>query len=81
MNREITVDEVEKILNEEITNDIIIIKRENKEDLILMNANQYRVMLEENLTKKLKRAEYQIENEEYLDSKIVFAEMGEKYEY
>ncbi len=80
MQREISVREVEKTLNEDI-NDTIFVKRENKEDVVIMSIEEYKKMAEKNLIEKLKKAEKQIENGEVTDAETVFAEMRAKYGY
>lgn len=49
MQKEISVQEVEKILNEDNINDAdtILVKRENKTDVIIMNINEYKKIIEE----------------------------------
>ena len=80
MQKEISVREVEKTLNEDI-NDTIFVKRENKEDVVIMSMEEYKKMAEKNLMEKLKKAEKQIKNKEVTDAEIVFAEMRAKYGY
>ena len=81
MQREITVEEVEKTLNEENIDDTIIVKRKNKSDVVIINLEEYKKMLENNLIEKLKKAEEQIKNGEVIDADAVFEEMREKYGY
>ena len=81
MQREITVKEVEKTLNEDNINDTIIVKRKDKSDVIIMNLEEYERILEMKLIKKLKEGEKQIKNKEVIDADIVFNEMRTKYGY
>lgn len=81
MQREISVEEVEKTLNEENIEDTIIVRRKNKADVVIINLEEYKKMLENNLIEKLKRAEEQIERGEITDAEAVFEEMREKYGY
>lgn len=81
MQREITVEEVEKTLNEENIDETIIVKRKNKSDVVIINLEEYKKMLENNLIEKLKKAEEQIKNGEVIDADAVFEEMREKYGY
>ena len=81
MQREISIEEVEKALNEENIEDTIIVKRKNKSDVVIINLEEYKKMLENNLIEKLKKAEEQIKNGEVIDADAVFEEMREKYGY
>ena len=81
MQREINVEEVEKTLNEENIDETIIVKRKNKSDVVIINLEEYKRMLENNLIEKLKKAEEQIKNGEVIDAEAVFEEMREKYGY
>lgn len=81
MQREISVEEVERTLNEENIEDTIIVKRKNKSDVVIINLEEYKKMLENNLIEKLKIAEKQIKNGEVIDANVVFKEMREKYGY
>ena len=81
MQREINVEEVEKTLNEENIDETIIVKRKNKSDVVIINLEEYKKMLENNLIEKLKKAEEQIKNGEVIDADAVFEEMREKYGY
>ena len=56
MQREINVEEVEKTLNEENIDETIIVKRKNKSDVVIINLEEYKKMLENNLIEKLKKA-------------------------
>ena len=80
MSREITVQEVEKTLNEDI-NETILVKRENRPDVIIMSIEEYRNIFELNLKEKLKNAEKEIKEGKVVCSEVVFAEMREKYDY
>ena len=55
MQRVITIEEVEKTLNEENIDEMILVKRQNKTDVIIMNLEEYRKLFETNLLEKLKR--------------------------
>ena len=81
MQKEITVEEVEKTLNEDNIDETIIVKRKNKSDVVIINLEEYKKMLENNLIEKLKKAEEQIINGEVLEADAVFEEMREKYGY
>ena len=81
MQREITVEDVERTLNEENINDTILVKRKNKSDVVIMNLEEYKKIFEMNLIKRLKRGEEQIKNGEVTDADVVFAKMRAKYGY
>jgi len=81
VQREISVEEVEKTLNEENIEDTIIVKRKNKSDVVIINLEEYKKMLENNLIEKLKIAERQIINGEVIEADAVFEEMRDKYGY
>jgi PHD/YefM family antitoxin component YafN of YafNO toxin-antitoxin module len=80
MQKEISIQEVEKTLSEDI-NDTIFVKRENKEDVVIMSLEEYKKIIEKNLIDKLKKAEEQIKNGEVTKAENVFAEMRSKYGY
>lgn len=80
MQKEITVKEAEQALRDDI-NDTIFVKRENKEDIVIMSIEEYKKIIERGLIEKLKKAEKQIENGEVTDAETVFAEMRAKYGY
>lgn len=81
MQKEITVEDVERTLNEENINDTILVKRKNKSDVVIMNLEEYKKILEMNLIKRLKRGEEQIKNGEVTDAEVVFAKLRAKYGY
>ena len=81
MSREITVREVEDVINN-YTNieEPIVIKRENKEDLIIISMEEFkkRTFLNE-LDRKLAEGEEDIKNGKVYNAREVFQELGEKY--
>lgn len=78
MQKEISIKEVEKTLSEDI-NDTIFVKRENKEDVVIMSLEEYKKIKEKNIIEKLKKAEKQIKNGEVTKAEKVFSEMRSKY--
>lgn len=80
MQREISVRDVEETLNGDIV-DTIVVKRENKEDVIIMNLDEYKRIMEKDLVEKLKKAEEQIKNNEVTKAEKVFSDMRAKYGY
>ena len=79
MQREITIAEVEKTLNEDNINDTILVKRNNKSDVIIMNLDEYKKLIETRFISKLKEGEEQIYNGEVTDGDTVLSQMREKY--
>lgn len=83
MGREISVEEVIETINE-YTNieEPIIIKRENKEDLVIISMEEYkRKNFFADLSKKVAEAEEDIEYGKVHDAKKVLKELRSKYGY
>ena len=83
MGKEITVEEVVETINQYTNIDEpIIIKRENKEDLVIISMEEYKkkVFLAE-LSKKVAEAEEDIEYGKVHDAKKVLEELRSKYGY
>ena len=60
----------------------IVISKNNKNDVIIMSMEEYmKKSIKEDIIKKLKKAEEEIENGEGIDSDVVFEELRQKYEY
>lgn len=78
MQREVTVKELEDI---DDINEPLIVRRQNKQDLIVISLEEYRKIYQSDLLEKIKKAEEQIKNGEVVDADLVFKEMREKYEY
>lgn len=80
---QITTQEVEKTLEKiEIIEEPIIVKRKNKEDVIIISLQEYKEkMLKKEIIEKLKKSEEEIENGNGIDADIVFKELRDKYEY
>lgn len=81
MQREMTIQEVQKTLTEDDIEETILLKRSGKNDIVIMNFEEYKKIFEMNLIERLKKAEEQIKNGEVTDANIVFKEMREKYGY
>lgn len=83
MPREITVKEIEDTINN-YTNieEPIIVKREDKEDLIIISMEEYKkkIYLAE-LDRKLQEGEEDINNNRVYSAREVLQEMREKYGY
>ncbi len=83
MQKEITVKEIVDTL-EQYTNieEPIIIKRDNKDDVVILSMEEYRkkIFLAE-LDKKLDEAEDDIKNNRVHKARDVFKELREQYGY
>ena len=81
MHREITIKELEKAVNDiDEIEEPIIIKRDNKQDLVVISLEQYKkeIFLVE-LSNKLEESEKQYEAGKVHNAKSVFKELREKY--
>lgn len=78
MQREITVQEFEEVVNE--VNDIepIIVKRENKKDLIVISLEQYQ---REIFYSKLEKSKKEYKEGKVHNARTVFKELRKKYGY
>ena len=81
MQKEITVAEVESTLNKEDINDTIVVKRSNKTDVVIMNIEDYKRVVEGKFVSRLKHSEEQIKNGEVTDGDIVLEKMRKEYGY
>ena len=83
MQKIISVKDVENVL-EQYTNieEPIIVKRDNKEDVIIMSIQEFkkRLFIEE-LERKLDESEEEIENDKVHNVEDVFKELREQYGY
>ena len=83
MQRKITVKEIENTLNnyEEIEEPIVV-KRENKSDVVILSMQEYREKLMElDIIKHLKKSEEDIENGRTIPAEEVFKELRAEYGY
>ena len=83
MAREIRVEEIEETINS-YTNieEPIIVKRQDKEDLVIISMEEYKKKIYfAELDKKLEEAEEDIQNNRVYSAKEVLQEMREKYGY
>ena len=80
---QITSQEIEKTLNQyEKIDKPIIVKRQNKQDVIILSMKEYEDrILKNDIIEKLKKSEKEIENGEGIDADIVFRELRQKYGY
>ncbi|MCI8962059.1 MAG: type II toxin-antitoxin system Phd/YefM family antitoxin [Clostridia bacterium] len=81
MQREMTIQEVQKTLTEDNIEETILLKRNGKNDIVIMNFEEYKKIFEINFIERLKKAEEQIKNDEVTDVEVVFKKMREKYGY
>lgn len=79
MQREITVKEFENTVNtvDEIKEPIIV-RRENKKDLVIISLEQYQKDI---FLKKLEKSNKEYKNGKIHNAKKVFEELREKYGY
>lgn len=79
MQKEITITEFENFIDtiDDIENPIII-RRENKEDLIIIGLEHYQEAMS---LKKLQKSEEEYERREIQEAETVFEELREEYEY
>ena len=83
MEKEITVKEFENVANSvDVIEEPIIIKRENKQDLVVISLEQYKkeLFLSE-LQNKLEKSEKEYEQGKIHNARVVFKELREKYGY
>ena len=78
MQREITIKEFENIVN--VTDDIepMIIKRDNKKDILVISLEQYQ---KEVFLKKLERSKKEYKEGKIHSARTVFKGLREKYGY
>ena len=83
MQKKITVAEIESTINEyDNIEEPIIIKRENKNDLVIISFEEYKkkLFLAE-LERKIEEGEEDIKNNRVYNARAVFEELEEKYGY
>lgn len=80
MENEPTLKEVQEILANENIEEVIVLKRDGKNDAVIMSGEQYRELFEKHLENVFQEAEEQIRNREVIPAEIVFRELEEKYE-
>ena len=83
MQREITIREVENALNEyENIDEPIIVKRNNKKDVIILSIDEYqRKLYLSELSSKVAKGEDDLKNNRIKDARVVFGRLREKYGY
>ena len=81
MAKEIAVKDIENVINSYTSiEEPIIVKRDNKEDLIIISMEEFRKMAFLNeLDKKLLEGEDDIKNGRIYSARKVFEELGEEY--
>lgn len=83
MQREITVNELENTVNSiDNIDEPIIVKRDNKQDLIIISLEQYKKeMFLVELSNKLEKSEKEYEEGKMHNARTVFKGLREKYGY
>jgi len=82
MQRELTVKEIEKAIEEEDFPEPIIVKRTNKSNLIILSEEEYnKRMFFSELEKEIDESEEEIENGEIFNAREVFEELRQQYGY
>ena len=79
MQQEKSIKELEEAIN---LNGEMIVSKNSKNKVIIMSIEEYNNrLLEDELNKKLKKAEKQIKDGKTVNAKKVFKELEEKYEF
>ena len=78
MQKEITIREFENVVNEADDIEPMIIKRENKKDLLVISLEQYR---KEMFLNKLEKSKKEYEDGKVHSARTVFKKLREKYGY
>ena len=82
MQRELTVKEIEKAIEEEDFPQPIIVKRTNKSNLIILSEEEYnKRMFFSELEKEIDESEEEIENGEIFNAREVFEKLRQQYGY
>lgn len=83
MQREITVNELKNEVDSfDEVNEPIIVKRKNKQDLVVISLEQYKKqMFLEKLSSKLEKSKKEVEQGKIHSARTVFKEMKTKYGY
>jgi len=83
MRREITVKDLEDTLaNYEDIEEPIIVKRENKSDVVILSMKEYKEKLMElDIINHLQKSEEDIENKRVISANRVFEDLRNEYEY
>ena len=78
MQKEITIREFENVVNEADDIEPMIIKRENKKDLLVISLEQYR---KEMFLNKLEKSKKEYEDGKVHSARTVIKKLREKYGY
>lgn len=83
MQRQITVKEIENTLNKcEEIDEPIVVKRDNKSDVVILSMKEYKEKLMElDIIKHLKKSEDDIENGRTISAEKLFEELRVEYGY
>jgi len=77
--KEHSLEEVQEILANEDIKETLILKRDGKNDVVIMSGEEYRNLFNQHLDKILDEAEEQIKNGEVIPAEVALKEMQEKY--
>ena len=78
-NREIAMRDFETTMsNLDDVKEPIVVKRDNKKDLVIISLEEYQKII---FFKKLEKSKQDYKNGKFKDAKEVFAELEEKYGY
>lgn len=83
MQRQITVNEIENTLNKcEEIEEPIVVKRDNKSDVVILSLKEYREKLMElDIINHLKKSEDDIKNGRTIPAEKLFKELRAEYGY
>lgn len=83
MQKEITVREIEETLNQyDNIDEPILVKRENKSDVVIISMEKYKEkLLELDVIKHLQKSEEDIKNGKTVPAEKLFKELRTKYQY
>lgn len=82
-NMKITTKEIQRTLDKyENIEEPIIVKRANKEDVVILSIKEYKnKILKNEIIDKLKKSEEEIREGKGIEADLVFEELRQKYEY
>ena len=83
MRREITINELKNEVDSlDDVNEPIIVKRKNKQDLVIISLEQYKKQIFlENLSSKLEKSKKEVAQGKVHSARTIFKEMRAKYGY
>lgn len=79
MQQVTNIKELETVVNQ---NGEMVVSKNNRNNIVVMSMEEYKKKLIKNdIIKKLKKSEEEIENGEGIESDVVFKELRQKYGY